>query len=138
MEIIRFICEGVTKQTLNLATDMRWCPIPHKNSDLNTVTFFQGSNYTLHRDVFVTCRRHGTPGRSLSKKNGPRIYILVNPHHTATYAEYNDRWCTTRDLVEPHIRQFCVFTAPSSVKCALSVYRIFSGHMTSTSIRARN
>ena len=55
-----------------------------------------------------------------------------------TYAECNGRWCTTIGLVEPHIRQFCVFTATSSVKCASSVHRIFSGHMSSTSIRARN
>ena len=34
-----FMCEGFTKQTLNLATDMRWCPILHKNSGLITVTF---------------------------------------------------------------------------------------------------
>ena len=82
-----FICEGFTKQT-NLATDMRWCPILHKNSGLNTVTFLPGRNHTLHMDIFVTCRCHGTPDRSpgvnLSKKSGPRIKVIVNPHHTVT------------------------------------------------------
>ena len=59
-----FICEGFTKQTLNLATDMWWCPIQHKNSGLNTVTFLQGRKHTLHKDVFVTCRHHSTLNRS--------------------------------------------------------------------------
>ena len=137
-----FICEGFTKQTLNLATDMRWYPILHKNSGLNTVTFLQGRNHTLHMDVFVLAdvTVHWTDpfGVILSKKNGPRIKVLVNPHHTVTYAECNGHSCTTSGLVEPHIRQFCVFTAPSSVKCASSIHRIFSGLVSFTSIRTRN
>ena len=64
--------------------------------------------------------------------------MLVNPHHTVTYAKCNGRWCTSSGLAEYHIRQFCVFTAPSSVNCASSVQRICSDHMASTSIRARN
>ena len=47
-----FICEGFTKQALNLATDMRWCTILHKNSGRNIFTFLQGRNHTLHKDVF--------------------------------------------------------------------------------------
>ena len=58
------ICEGFTKQTLNLATDMRCCPVLHKNSGFNTVTVLQGRNHMLHKDIFVTCRRHGTQDRS--------------------------------------------------------------------------
>ena len=58
-----FICEDFTKQT-NLVTDVRWCPILHKHSGLNTVTFLQGRNHMLHKDVFVTCRCHSTPDRS--------------------------------------------------------------------------
>ena len=59
-----FICEGFTKQMFNLATDMQWCPILHKNSGLNTVTFLQGRSHTLHKNVFVTCIRHGTTDKS--------------------------------------------------------------------------
>ena len=44
------ICEGFTKQTLNLAYDVWWCPILHKNSGLNTVTFLQGSNHMAKDD----------------------------------------------------------------------------------------
>ena len=58
-----FICEGFKNQTFNLATNMRWCPILHKNSGLNTVTFLQGKNHMVHKDVTVTCRRHGTLDR---------------------------------------------------------------------------
>ena len=60
------IYEGFSKQTLNVATDMQWCLILHKHTGLNTVTFLQGKNYTLNKDVFVTCRLHGTPDRSPS------------------------------------------------------------------------
>ena len=81
-----FICEGFTKQTLNLAADMRWCPILHKNSGLNTVTFLQGRNHTLHKDVLITCRRNAIPDRSHFKEK-----VLVNQQHMVTYAEGNGR-----------------------------------------------
>ena len=131
-------CEGFTKQTLNLATDRRWCTILHKNSDLKTVTFLQGRNHTLHKDVLVTRSRHGTPGRSPWCNPFKEKRVRNKDACEFTYAECNGRWCTTSALVEPHIRQFCVFTAPSSVKCASCVHRIYSGHKSSTSIRARN
>ena len=74
-----FVSEGFTKQTLNMAIDMWWCSILHKNTGLNTVTFLQSRNHTLYKYVFVTCRRHSTPDRST--ENGPRIKVLVKPHH---------------------------------------------------------
>ena len=87
---IALMCEGFTKQKLNLATDMRWCPILHKNSGLNTNTSLHGRNHTLHKDIFVTAHRTGPLGVILSKKTGPRIKVLVNPFVPETEAQNQD------------------------------------------------
>ena len=77
--------------------------------------------------VFVTCRRHSTLDRP-PWCNPFKVKWVENkgayestPH--GPYTECNDHWCTTGGLVESHIRQFCIFTAPSSVKCASSVQK---------------
>lgn len=67
-----------------------------------------------------------------SKKNELRIKMFLNPHHTVTNTKYNICSCTTYKLAEPNMRQFWVFTAPSSVKCASSVHTIFHDHILPT------
>ena len=90
-----FICEDFMKQTLNLATDMRWCSILNKNSGLDTVTFLQGRNHTPHKKVFVTCRRHCTPDRSpwckpFKEKQAKKKGACESTPHV-TYGECSDR-----------------------------------------------
>lgn len=43
--------------------------------------------------------------------HGPKKLFVVNSHQAVTYGESSSCFCMTRCLVEPHMRQFYVFTA---------------------------
>ena len=71
------------------------------------------------------------------KKYGPETKFEVNPYHSVTHRECIGCCCMTWGFVEPHMRQFCVFTAPSKWKRSLSVHKICDGQHSSTCILGR-
>jgi len=69
---------------------------------------------------------------SFSKKYGPVTPPAQNPHQTVAHCACNGFSWITRGFSAPQIRQFCVFTYPSSWKCASSLKTIFFEKLPST------